>query len=181
MRIPYNSANSSDFHRSRLLQDYYRQQLGGGLPYFVGSKIQQRGHGIGSFFANLFRNAIPLIKRGLGLVGKTALNTGLDVATDVIRQGKSLRESAEQRLPEGIKRLQTDLPLITQSGSGRRRIRRKRKAVDSLLSAAPQKRRRRLARRSKKGRKSSNKRKSRKNRKKKRKSRVQHKYADILS
>jgi len=114
-------------------EDYYRQQqLGGGLPYFVGGK--QRGHGIGSFFAGLFRNAIPLIKRGLGLFGKTALNTGLDMATDVIRGGKTVKESAQDRLPEGIKSFASQIPLIHQSGSGVRRSRKRKRGHHSVAS-----------------------------------------------
>ena len=145
MRIPYHTASPTGRVQQQF-EDYYRQQqLGGGLPYFVGGK--QRGHGIGSFFAGLFRNAIPLIKRGLGLFGKTALNTGLDMATDVIRGGKTVKESAQDRLPEGIKSFASQIPLIHQSGSG---VRRSRKRKGRHLSAGnPVKRRKTRGRSSK--------------------------------
>lgn len=53
------------------VEKYYLDQAGGS-PYFIGRP--QRGHGIGSLFAGLFRTAVPLItpllKRGLKAGGK---------------------------------------------------------------------------------------------------------------
>ena len=53
------------------VEKYYFDQAGGS-PYFIGRS--QRGHGIGSLFAGLFRTAVPLItpllKRGLKAGGK---------------------------------------------------------------------------------------------------------------
>ena len=68
--------------------------LGGfeGIPY-------QRGHGLGSFFARLFRSILPVAKRvgksALKTVGKEALAMGANVAGDLAR-GKQLGESMEE-------------------------------------------------------------------------------------
>ena len=68
--------------------------LGGfeGIPY-------QRGHGLGSFFARLFRSILPVAKRvgksALKTVGKEALAMGANVAGDLAR-GKQFGESMEE-------------------------------------------------------------------------------------
>lgn len=121
MRVPYHG-----IHRNQY-EDYYRQQLGGGLPYFTGSKIQH-GRGLGSLFSSLFRNALPMLRRGLSIFGKHALRTGLDVASDVINRGEGIKDSAQKRIPEGIKRFATEESIIPQEGSGLHRRKRKRSA-----------------------------------------------------
>ena len=76
---------------SRSYEDYYVRQVGGGLPVFVGARVQ-RGHGLGSLFGGLIRSAMPLIKRGALALGKGALKTGLGVAGDVL-SGQSIKSS----------------------------------------------------------------------------------------
>ena len=66
------------------LTDYYIHQGGGGGehldglfgPVYVGSPYVQRGHGIGSFLAGLFRSLKPLTIRGARALGREALSTG---------------------------------------------------------------------------------------------------------
>jgi len=47
---------------SGMYEDYYRSQIGSGLPVFEGS-LGQRGHELGSMLSGLFRSAMPMIKR----------------------------------------------------------------------------------------------------------------------
>jgi hypothetical protein len=101
-----------------MYEDYYMQQ-GRGVPVFQGSR-GQRGHGLGSMLSGLFRSAMPMIRRGLAVFGKHALKTGAQIATDV-SEGRSLKESAMSRLPEGIKRMATSGDFSMQSGSGKRK------------------------------------------------------------
>jgi hypothetical protein len=63
--------------------------------------------------------------------GKHALKTGAEIANDV-SEGRSLKESAMSRLPEGIKRMAASGDFSTQSGSGKRRrsIKPKKKKID---------------------------------------------------
>ena len=68
--------------------EYYARQAGGALPYFAGAQYQ-RGHGLGSLFGGLLRNAMPLIKRGAVALGKGALKTGVRIADDVM-SGQSI-------------------------------------------------------------------------------------------
>ena len=118
-----------------IYEDYYLAQSGNGLPVFQGSR-GQRGHGLGSMLSELFRSAVPMIKRGLATFGKHALKTGLEIAGDV-SEGKSFKDSARERIvPKilpGIKRFAEQELFSNQSGSGRRRrakkIKRARKDI----------------------------------------------------
>lgn len=109
-----------------MYEEYYMNQSGNGVPVFQGSR-GQRGHGLGSMLSGLFRSAMPMIKRGLAFFGKQALKTGLEVANDVV-EGDTFDNSARRRIPEGIKRVATAANFSGQSGSGRNRRCRKKKA-----------------------------------------------------
>ena len=114
-----------------LYENYYVDQSGSGLPVFVGSR-GQRGHGLGSILSGLFRSALPMLRRGLATFGKHALKTGLEIANDVVA-GDNIKDSARKRVPEGIQRFATTSNFFNQSGSGRRRI-GKRKRTTSPVS-----------------------------------------------
>ena len=114
-------------------ESYYLNQSGGGqIPIFVGGR-GQKGHGLGSLLSGLFRSAFPMIKRGLTSFGKLALKTGLEVVNDVV-DGQSTKESAMQRLPQGIKRFAQSENFINQSGSGVRRKRRRKASTKKSKS-----------------------------------------------
>ena len=51
----------------------------------------QRGYGIGSFFRSLARKAIPFFQQGVKSLGRAALDTGVNIAQDVLRGRKSER------------------------------------------------------------------------------------------
>jgi len=108
-----------------MYEDYYSRQVGGEMPVFAGSRYQ-RGHGLGSVLGGIFRRfVIPFFRAHGKTLARGALKTGVDVAEDVLG-GRTLKEAAKTRIPEGIKR--TAQSLISQSGSGTRRRRgRKRK------------------------------------------------------
>jgi len=109
-----------------MYEDYYSRQVGGEMPVFRGSR-HQRGHGLGSVLSGLFRRfVIPFFRDHGKTLASNALKTGVDVAEDVL-DGRSLKESAKKRLPEGIKR--TAQSLIHQSGSGVGRRGRKRRRI----------------------------------------------------
>lgn len=110
-----------------MYEDYYKSQSGSGLPVFEGSR-GQRGHGLGSMLSGLFRSAMPMIRRGLAAFGRHALKTGLEVANDVV-EGQSFSNSARRRVPEGIKRFAGMSDFSGQSGSGRNKSRRRKRAA----------------------------------------------------
>ena len=76
----------------KLYEQYYSDQAkqkGGNLPAFHGGRFQ-RGYGLGSIFKGLFRWAMPHLQQGAKMLGKKALQTGVDVAQDVLA-GENLR------------------------------------------------------------------------------------------
>ena len=96
--------------------NYYKAQAGGAvdsIPVFIGGR-NQRGHGFGSLLSGLFKRAAPLLKRGLATVGKNALGAGLNIAADVL-EGRNAKESARQRVSEGIKGFISDSGLVRSS------------------------------------------------------------------
>lgn len=114
-----------------LYQQYYaHQQKGDGLPVFSGTMSQrgygipvytgvlsQRGYGIGSFFKSLFMKALPFLQR----TAAAALRTGANVFDDV-REGKKIKESLKQRVPDTIKEVGKSIFNQTGSGSRKRKI-----------------------------------------------------------
>ena len=81
-------------------EQYYADQCGNGMNVFQGAR-GQRGHGIGSVLSGLFRSALPMIKN----FGKQALQTGINVATDVVR-GQFLQRFSPETCARWYKRLQ---------------------------------------------------------------------------
>ena len=59
------------------------KQKGGNLPAFHGAWFQQ-GYGLGSIFRGLFRWAVPHLQQGAKALGKKALQSGVNVAQDVL-------------------------------------------------------------------------------------------------
>lgn len=72
------------------MKSHPQYQVGGDLAGFRAFAPHHRGGGLGSFFRSLFRYVLPILKT----VGKEALITGSNIATDV-SQGKSFAESAQ--------------------------------------------------------------------------------------
>lgn len=100
--------------------------------YYTGIR-NQRGHGLGSIFANLSRFAIPFIKRGAKFVGRKLLRAGINTASDVL-EGQNPKESMKKRLRETKDEVIRDVKrkLSTMSGRGGKamytnNLRRKRK------------------------------------------------------
>jgi hypothetical protein len=63
---------------------------------YVGTRYQ-RGHGLGSIFGSLFKSAVPLFKRGANTLGREALKTGLNLASEVM-EGQNVTQAAKSRL-----------------------------------------------------------------------------------
>ena len=100
---------------------YYVKQAGGEIgPIYTASYRIQRGRGIGSFLAGLWRFARPLIFSGLKAVGKEATSAGASALADL--GTKPVREILRNRLSEAkdnLKRKATE-KLKSMSGEGLR-------------------------------------------------------------
>ena len=114
-------------------KNYYvsqAQRKGGGGPVFSARLFQrgygEKGGGIGSFFGNLFRKAVPFLTSATKHLGKVALNTGANVLSDAAT-GKSFKDSVLNRLRESGEELKRDATKKVRSlvnhqvGSGRKR------------------------------------------------------------
>jgi hypothetical protein len=82
MKHPYHC-------QAKAYHDYYLHQAGRGYPMYVGTRYQRK-HGLGSIFGGLFKAAVPLLKKGAKTLDREALQTGLNIAEDVIA-GKNLK------------------------------------------------------------------------------------------
>lgn len=130
MKTPFCCDASRD-----LYSQYYARQQGSGMQNGFGMPVYrgvltQRGYGIGSFFKSLFTKALPFLQR----TAAAALRTGAQVFDDV-REGKKVKESLKQRVPETIK--DVGMSILNQSGSGSR----KRKITKSRISRRSKKHR----------------------------------------
>jgi len=97
-----------------------RTGYGGISQVYIGSPYQ-RGHGIGSFLGGLFRRIIPLLKQGARAVGKEALRSGINAATDIMDAGVHPREAFKTRLRESgqnLKRKAEEKIYTLMQGSG---------------------------------------------------------------
>ena len=128
----------------KLYEQYYLDQVkqkGGSLPAFHGARFQ-RGYGLGSMFKTLFRWAVPHLRQGAKVVGKKALQTGANVAQDVL-QGENFNTAVTKRGRQALGLASQKSPQA-QSGEGRKAT--KRKAQPKTFSLAPAKKQKRAPR-----------------------------------
>ena len=119
----------------KLYEEYYlnqTKQKGGNLPAFHGARFQ-RGYGLDSIFRGLFRWAMPHLQQGAKTFGKKALQTGVNVAQDVLA-GENIKAAATK---QGRRALGLTSQNSPQSGAGKRVI--KRKAQSRKNSSPPSK------------------------------------------
>ena len=132
MRITFVPADE------RFWADYYASQAkqsGGG---YAAAMPYQRGAGLGSIFKGLFRAILPVAKSVGKSVGRQALQTGTEIASEVLA-GKSIKVAAEERGKAGASKL-----LKQAQGNMNRKNRRKQKgqglgfrAYDALYTSYP--------------------------------------------
>ena len=86
---------------SILYDNYYKKQVGHGLPVYVGG---MKGRGLGSVLSGLLRTAVPLLKKGGKALLKEGVRSGLGVAQDIL-SGKNIKSALKGRAKGGGKRL----------------------------------------------------------------------------
>ena len=77
---------------AKVYEKYYLSQVGHGMPYFSGARIQQ-GYGLGNFFSSIAKSVLPLVKSRAKAIGKQVLQSGVDFASDVL-SGKNAQQTA---------------------------------------------------------------------------------------
>ena len=98
-------------------EPYYLNQAGSGMSVYRGSTGLQRGYGLGGLLGGLFRSAMPLLKKGAVAVGKEALQTGIDIAQDVI-SGQNVKTATKRRLKNAGRNMGTKVMKKIQKGKG---------------------------------------------------------------
>ena len=104
----------------KLYEDYYSNQVGHGLPVFIGGR-SIRGHGLGSLLAGIGRAVVPLLKRGGKALLREGARTGLQVAQDVM-SGQRVGTALKQRTGQAGRRLVKRALSATGSGTKQKRI-----------------------------------------------------------
>lgn len=102
MAVKYSLDSSAKF-----INNYYEQQAGGNIPVFRGSTVQT-GSGIGGIFSRLMKGVVPMLKEGAKIAGKELINSGVNIANDMIN-GKSFADSTKVNLKSGGKQLLRNL------------------------------------------------------------------------
>lgn len=110
------------------VQDF--SQKGYGFPTIYRGPVLQRGYGIGDIFKSMSRTVMPALKEGLKTIGKSALQTGLDVLQDVSR-GENLKTAAKNRLKQNSMGLLNESLLGIKSRKPINNKQRKGKAISS--------------------------------------------------
>ena len=77
---------------AKAYKNYYLSQVGHGMPYFAGARVQQ-GYGLGNLFSSIAKSVLPLVKKGAKTLGKQVLQSDVDFASDVL-QGKNVKQAA---------------------------------------------------------------------------------------
>ena len=115
----------------KLYEQYYldqAKQKGGNLPAFHGGRFQQ-GYGLGSIFKGLFRFAVPHLRQGVKMLGKKALQTGVNVAQDVLA-GENFKTALTK---QGKKALGLPSQNSPQSSAGRKGTKRRAQPRENSL------------------------------------------------
>ena len=102
-----------------VMDEYYKNQAGSGIGGFAGQRYQ-KGDG---FFGRLVSGSIlPIIRKVLPYLGKTALTTGVNILSDV-SHGEDFKSSAKRRLNETGRVIgeRTMAKVKEITGSGRKR------------------------------------------------------------
>ena len=105
---------------------YYMNQVGSGMAFYRGSPRIQRGYGLGGLLGGLFRSAIPFLKKGAAAIGKQALQTGMEIADDVMG-GQNVKTAAKRRMKQAGRQLVTKAGRKIQKGGGKGRGNRRKK------------------------------------------------------
>lgn len=58
--------------------------VGGSMPVFRGARMQ-RGYGLGGILKGLFKSALPIFKQSGKVIGKRALQSGINIAQYVMK------------------------------------------------------------------------------------------------
>ena len=74
---------------AKAYKNYYLSQVGHKMPYFIGTRVQQR-YGLGNLFSSLAKSVLPLVKKGAKTLGKQVLQSSVEFASNALH-GKNAK------------------------------------------------------------------------------------------
>ena len=77
---------------AKAYENYYLSQVGHGMPYFAGARVQQ-GYGLDNLFSSIAKSVLLLVKKGAKTLGKQVLQSSVNFASDIL-QGKNIKQAA---------------------------------------------------------------------------------------
>ena len=80
---------------AKAYKNYYLSQVGHGMPYFVGERVQQ-DYGVGNLFSSIAKSVLPLLKKGAKTLGKQVLQSGVEFASDVLHDKNEKQAAIDQ-------------------------------------------------------------------------------------
>ena len=121
-----------------------RQFGRGGITVFRGSPIPhvQYGRGFGSLFKSMGRMVTPLIGKAVRYAGKTGLETGIGLLSDVL-SGENVKTAAKRRASEAFQQTKQD---------ALEAVKRRRQGPSTTTTTSTVKRKRKKGRKQKGGR-----------------------------
>jgi hypothetical protein len=110
------------------MDEYYTSQAGSGIGGYAGHRYQR---GAGFFGRILTGGILPLIKKVLPYLGRKAMDTGLEIADDLM-EGKDIKDTMKTRLASSAKMVAGDAIAKVRQMRGSGYKRRKRPSTTSL-------------------------------------------------
>ena len=105
---------------------YYLPQVGHGMPYFVGARVQQ-GYGLGNLFSSIAKSVLPLVKKGAKTLRKKVLQKGVEFASDVLHGKNAKQATIDQARAAGSNLLQVVQQKIGKRKAAPRKVQRKKR------------------------------------------------------
>lgn len=121
---------------SNLLTEYYLNQAGHGFSIFAGAPFQ-RGYGIGSFLAGLYRSVMPLLRKSGVVVGKEVLRGATSLLGD-LENDTNIKTALRNRSSEVFNNLRKRA-FTEMDGSGYNKNAKRRKTSQSSAGSAKKK------------------------------------------
>ena len=111
---------------AKAYKNYYLSQVGHGMPYFVGARVQQ-GYGLGNLFSSIAKSVLPLVKKGAKILRKKVLQKGVEFASDVLHGKNAKQATIDQARAAGSNLLQVVQQKIGKRKAAPRKVQRKKR------------------------------------------------------
>ena len=109
---------------AKAYKNYYLSQVGHGMPYFSGARVQQ-GYGLGNLFSSIAKSVPSLVKKGAKTLGKQVLQSGVEFVSDVLHSKNAKQAAIDQARAAGFNLLQAAQQKIRKRKAAPRKVQKK--------------------------------------------------------